>query len=282
MSKHQAAGYLLALFLLGASCWSSTPENVVRFKLIRESVITVPVLVNGRGPFDFVFDTGTESSLVDSRLAEELKISPVDRVLLSNPAAEKTLLTGFADAIWLGPLKVLHSEMIIGDLAALHSVNPHIRGVIGQNVLSHFDYAIDYAHSTIRFTTDSNPGEMIQGTKMELLRRHGCPIIGGRINQDLGLHLSLDSGSSHLVLYRSPVAASGRMLTAQLQSSTGVVETRTIVIPHLKLGDISLRGLQTVLVNKPQNQDIDGLVPTRLFSAVFVNNSEGYVIVRKR
>lgn len=282
MSKHQTAGYLLALFLLGACCWSSTPENVVHFKLIRESVITVPVLVNGRGPFDFVFDTGTESSLIDSKLAEQLKIAPVDRVLLSNPDGEKVLLRGFADEISLGPMKVLHSEIIIGDLAGLHSVSPLIRGVIGQNVLSHFDYMMDYAHSLIQLTFDSNPQETIRGTRMEMVRHHGCPIIVGRMNKTLDLQLSLDSGSSHLVLYRSAVSWSPQMMTAQLQSSSGTIETGTVSIPQLELGNVSLWGLQTVLVNKPETQDIDGLIPTRLFSAVFVNNSQGYVVVRKK
>jgi len=282
MSKQRTAACLLALLMSCNTSWSSTPQSGVRFKLIRESVITVRVLVNGRGPFDFVFDTGTESSLIDSRLAGELKISPVDRVLLSNPGGEKALLRGFADEISLGSMNVLHSEVIIGDLAGLHALNPHIRGIIGQNVLSHFDYVIDYAHSLIRIASDSNPEETIQGTKMEMVRRHGCPIIVGRINKKSDLQLSLDSGSSHLVLYRSTVPASSRMVTAQMQSSSEAVETGTVAVPQLELGDVSLWGLQTALVNKPQIQDIDGLIPTRLFSAVFVNNSQGYVIVRKR
>jgi len=282
MSKQQTAGHLLALLLLCGSCSSNTPESLVHFKLIRESVITVPVLVNGRGPFDFFFDTGTESSLIDPRLAEELKIAPVNRVLSSNPGGERAVIRGFADEISMGTMKVLHSEIIIADLAGLHSVSPHIRGIIGENVLSHFDYVIDYAHSQIRWTSDVNPEGAPQGMKITMVRRRGCPIVVGRTNQERDLQLSLDSGSSHLVLYRPTVPTSSRILVARLQGSTGAVETSTMVIPHLELGDVSLWGLQTALVNKPQTQEIDGLVPTRLFSAVFVNNSQGYVIVRKK
>lgn len=282
MSKQHAAGCVLALLLLCGSCSSSTPESVVRFKLIRESVITVPVLVNGRGPFDFVFDTGTESSLIDSKLAEELKISPVDRVLLSNPGGEIALARGFANELSLGPMKVLHSEIVIGDLGGLHSVNSHIRGVIGQNVLSHFDYVIDYAHSMIEFPLDTNSEVPIAGTKTRLERRHGCPIITGRMNSGVDLQLSLDSGSSNLVLYKSLLPSSARVATAQLQTSGRTIEARNALVQHLEVGDVSLWGLQTALIETSQTLEIDGLLPTRLFNAVYVNNREGYVILRKK
>src|SRR5690349_15888383 len=145
MSKEKTVGCLLALVLLSTTCSSRTTESGIRFKLIRESVITVPVLVNGRGPFDFVFDTGTESSLIDSDLAAQLNISPLDEVGVFNPTGEQLFAKGSADEVSIGPARVLHSQMIIGNLDSLHAVSPRIRGIIGQNLLSHFDYVIDYA-----------------------------------------------------------------------------------------------------------------------------------------
>jgi hypothetical protein len=282
MPKQKTVGYILALLFLCSTCSSGTKERQVRFKLLRESVITVPLLVNGRGPFDFVFDTGSESSLIDSKLAIQLNISPVDRVVVFNPTGEKALTRGFADEISLGATRVLHTEVIIGDLDGLHTVSPRIRGIIGQNVLSHFDYVIDYAHSMIGFGSDMNLEEPISGMKTDVVRRHGCPVITGRISPGIDVQLSLDSGSSDLVLYRPKLPQSARTIAAQLQISSGAVDTRTAVIPRLQIGNVSVWGVRATVLDNSQSSEIDGLVPTRLFNAVYFNNREGYVILRPR
>ena len=282
MSNKKAVTCLFALVMLCSTFSSGTSETGVRFKLIRESVITVPVLVNGRGPFDFVFDTGAESSLLDSRLAAELNISPVDRILLFSPTGNKLSARGFADEISLGRIKVLHSEIVIGELDGLHRVSPRIRGIIGQNVLSHFDYVIDYAHSMIGFETDVNREEQVSGMKTKVVRVHGCPILTAQLSPGVNLQLSLDSGSSDLVLYKGKIPDYARSGNAQLQGSNGEIGAHTDVIPRMDVGSVTLRGLRTAFVENVHGSGVDGLMPTRLFSAVYFNNSEGYVILRPR
>lgn len=281
MSRQRTVGCLLVLILLCATSWGTTKDDIP-FKLIRESVISVPVLVNGRGPFDFVFDTGTESSIIDSRLAGKLDISPVDRVVVFSPTGDKVLAKGFASEIEVGPVKILHSEMVFGELDSLHAINPHIRGILGQNVLSHFDYMIDYAHSMIEFESPTNSLKPINGTKTPLIRRHGCAILTGHPALGPDVHLVLDSGSSDLVLYSTKTADSASFTGAKLQTSSGPVETMTAVIPRIDVGNVTLRGLRTAFVKKNQVPEIDGLLPTRLFSAVYFNNREGYVMLRPR
>src|SRR4051812_26220310 len=39
-----------------------------------QPLILLPVLVNGEGPFDFIFDTGAGTSLLSSDLADQLKV----------------------------------------------------------------------------------------------------------------------------------------------------------------------------------------------------------------
>ena len=282
MPKQKTVGYFLPLLFLCSTCSSGTAEPQVRFKLLRDSLITVPLLVNGRGPFDFVFDTGSESTFIDSKLAIQLNISPVDRVVMLNPSGEKVLIRGFADEISLGATRVLHAEVIFGDLNGLHAVSPRIRGILGQNVLSHFDYVIDYAHSMIGFGSEVNLEEPMSGMKTEIVPRHGCPVIAGRISPGIDVQLSLDSGSSDLVLYKPKLPPSARTVAAQLQTSSGAVETRTAVIPRLQIGNVSVWGVRATVLANSQSSEIDGLVPTRLFNAVYFNNREGYVILRPR
>jgi Aspartyl protease len=282
MAKEKTAGWLLALVLLSVTGLRGTSDRDIRFQLIRESVITVPVLVNGRGPFDFVFDTGTESSLMDFDLARELNISPIERVRVVNPAGEKLFVRAFADEVSLGPLRVLHSEIVVGNLDGLHAVSPRIRGVIGQNLLSHFDYVIDYAHSMIEFVPVARLDEPIRGMKTKIARRHGCPVLTGYAPSGGEVNLVLDSGSSELVLYNAKMRGSAPVVDARMATSSGAIETHTGGIPSLAIGTISLRGLRAAFSKSLEASDIDGLLPTRLFSAVYFNNSEGYVVLRPR
>ena len=282
MSIEKTMGCLLALILLSASRLSGTGDRDIRFKLIRESVITVPVLVNGRGPFDFVFDTGTESSLIDFDLARELNISPIEPVRVSNPGGEKLFVRAFADQVSLGPARVLQPELVVGKLDGLHAVSYRIRGVIGQYLLSHFDYVIDYAHSMIEFVPVARLDAPIRGMKTKIARRHGCPVLTGYAPSGGEVNLVLDSGSSDLVLYNAKMGGSARVVDARLSTSSGSIATHTGVIPSLAIGTVSLRGLRAAFSESLEGADIDGLLPTRLFSAVYFNNSEGYVVLRPR
>lgn len=45
-------------------------ETSAKFRLVRDTFIILPVLLNGSGPFDFMLDTGTTTTTVDISLAE--------------------------------------------------------------------------------------------------------------------------------------------------------------------------------------------------------------------
>ncbi len=55
---------------------SETAPGEVSFKLAgaNEAALIVPVKINGKGPYDFVLDTGATFTCVDRKLAEELTL----------------------------------------------------------------------------------------------------------------------------------------------------------------------------------------------------------------
>src|ERR1700749_109042 len=46
----------------------------VPFRSLADGLIVVPVKVNGCGPFDFVLDTGSSATAIDTRLAKKLAL----------------------------------------------------------------------------------------------------------------------------------------------------------------------------------------------------------------
>jgi hypothetical protein len=277
---------LLAPVLLAAAVALASPTcsatEQLRFKVIADSVIVVPVLVNGRGPFDFVLDTGTESSMIDTDLAQELGIAAIDRVVVGSANGSSAVGRSFANEISFGPTRVLHSEVLIGSLDAMHSVNRRIRGIIGQNVLKHFDFLLDNVHSVIQFDPTSGSRDLTDGS-FRLRLSHGRPVLWATLPNSSQLSLVLDSGASNLVLYSASQDAvlrcfGGGCLSA-VTSSSAISQVEMGQIPDMEIAGRRFHHLQAALLNNRSDAEVDGLLPTRLFTAIYFNNSAGFVVL---
>jgi hypothetical protein len=284
MSRAVALAIVLLLTLNPGQASGANPEgDRLHFKLVAGSVIVLPALVNGRGPYDFVFDTGSETTLIDADLARELGIAPVDRMRLESSNGTSVLARAFVE-ISLGPARVLNSEVLMGSMQALRSVGPSIRGIIGQSFLRHFDYILDNVHSAIDLMIDK--GELtMRGVRLDLRRTHALPIVTAKLKDSSHIDLVLDSGASNLTLYRrSHQAATPFLSTAsksELRSSLWIKQVVTGLIPNLEVAGHRFGNLQTALVNVHSTGEVDGLLPTNLFSRIYFNNSAAYVVLER-
>lgn len=64
--------------------------------------MTVPVLINGQGPFNFLIDTGAEASVLSHALADQLQLNERDTALLVGTASERMVETAQVDEISFG------------------------------------------------------------------------------------------------------------------------------------------------------------------------------------
>jgi hypothetical protein len=271
-----------------ASLAASAPDTNVHFTLMRGSVVVVPVLVNGRGPYEFVLDTGCESSQIDLALATELQLQIVDRVVLFTPIGQTTMGRAFAEQIALGSAKVAMSELLVGRLATLPGVSPRIRGILGQNFLYHFNYLLDYGHSRIEFEPEQLPGTTQQESRMPVTRQHGLTVLAGRIPEGETVRLLLDSGSSGLILFRENlhgfVPCHTQVCGAEVRSSNGSQRVDVGTVRRMDIGNASLHSLPAAVVRQSDRDagSLDGLLPTNLFGAVYFNNRQNYIVVQPR
>lgn len=273
---------LLITDFMAAAHVTAAPREV-HFKLVRDFVIAVPVLVNGRGPYQFVLDTGAESSMIDDQLAAELQIQPLDAVALLSAGGTSISGRAFAKEVAIGSVRVLNSEVLINSLRAIHEVDRTIRGVLGQSFLSHFDYLLDYRHLTLTLQNAPTENNRFSGIKIPFDRRHRA-IVTGRTSSNTDLRLVLDSGTSSALVYKTKLASVLTRVSvnkAHLSASGGsrTVESGFI---SLHLESAWFPNLEVGLVSCPAEPQSDGLLPTRLFSSVYFNNSEGYVMLNPR
>jgi len=93
------------------------------------------------------------------------------------------------------------------------------------------------------------------------------------------LDLVLDSGSGDLVLFHECGIGGKAGPPMRVAAVSDAGEVRIGRMPTLRVGERVLRNVPAAVV--PQaGTDSDGLLPVTLFESVFVNNVEGYVILR--
>src|SRR3989442_7972455 len=109
----KALGTTLAAWVL--LCRAALADTSVPLRLVGDRLVVVPVMVNGRGPFDFLLDTGTNTTVVDPELADELGLHAEDRVSMITPAGERVVPRGRLASVTVGPKTVEGLEALWAD-----------------------------------------------------------------------------------------------------------------------------------------------------------------------
>lgn len=159
------AFFILLLSLLALGCGlpntvspsspSKTAPGEVSFELAgpNEAALIVPVKINGKGPYDFVLDTGATFTCVDGTLADELKLPDWSGSLGG------VVVTGGEDQIGLVKIDMLEvgdtvkaSELVACklDLSRMQPPGFGIKGLVGLNFLKSYRVTIDFERKSLR------------------------------------------------------------------------------------------------------------------------------------
>src|SRR5262249_301565 len=241
--------------------------------------------IEGRGPYDFLVDTGTNSTVVDEELAAELHLRPVDRIQLVSITGAQIVPRAFVESLTLGSRRAPDLEVLVEPSKELHALDSRIRGVVGQNFLSHFNYLIDYRHRQITFEGPSNPELKLRGIRVPFTSSEGRMLITVKLSS-IGSprRMVLDTGISSPVFFtrlRSAFPQPGTTMSLNdLASHTpaGVQGTSEI-----KIADQQIVSLPVVLVAvlSPDRSE-DGLMPAVPFNSIYVDNRQNSIILNPK
>ena len=154
------------------------------------------------------------------------------------------------------------------DLEALRRLTG-IDGVIGQSWLERFNYLIDLRDGVLRLDVEPPAG-----------KRYPFFLVDGRPAISIGINrqprtLVLDSGTPGLVLFGTPPP--GQTVLVLTNNGTSKATRRAVVADIPSIGSSRIEA--TVLAAENLQ---GGLLPLNLFSQVYVNNQERYVVFRSR
>ena len=275
----------IALFYctLAGFCQSIQAQTEMQFRLVRNTVIVVPMMAGGEGPFDFVLDTGADTTIVDPALADKLSLSSLTQIQQTTLAGNRASSVSRVAALGSGQVQVRNLPVLIQDLAEIRKLDSHVQGIAGQDFLSHFNYLLDYPKHTIRFELADEIRDAIEGERVpvEVVGNRMMVASEARSYHEAKLSLRLDSGANSVVVMRTASQALD-LLTHQnglASTSGGQVGMKVGRLDQLKVGSQRFQDISVAQSSLDSSDRYgDGLLPTALFHVLYVNNRESFVV----
>ena len=277
----------LLVWLAAAACHSLAAQSEIPIRLVNSNLIVVSLTSGQEGPFDFVLDTGAETTVVDPSIVARLSFVSVDRVRQTTLSGAQMLDRGVIRSLSAGPAKVENLCVLVQDMAQLRKLDPRIVGIAGQNFLSHFNYLLDYSHRHLRIELGGEIEDSIHGDHVPIVIKGNRMLVGSiaQSGSDTSLHLMLDSGANLVVLLR-PASQLLNLAVAKnvaMMTVSGHAEVPVSRIPTLVVGTQEFRGVAAMLSSVKTEDGLgDGLLPTSLFQTLYVNNRDKFVVFNPR
>jgi hypothetical protein len=238
-----AAGLIAILTGVPAAAADRT-RSAVPLAIDARGGIAVPVVVNGAGPFIFILDTGASRSVVSDDLAREIGAPVVAKSEVVTSAGSDMRLVVRLSSIALASAQVSALLAPVLPAANLARLGRGVRGLLGQDFLSAFNYTLDYRRRRLTWDgplTCDAPGAVrmaaVEGRFVLLAEAEG----GARVR------LVPDSGAQVAVLFR------GR--DPRARSS------------EFRVAAVTLYDVPVAVVDR-EDPDVDGLLPLHGFAAV--------------
>jgi hypothetical protein len=241
----------------------------------------VSVHLNGQGPFRMIIDTGASSCSIAPRVASLLRLSAEYRVLDVTPNG-KRLTPGIRSVeVELGTRVAQNVAFLLQESRGLTGAGVEVDGVLGQSLLSRFDYLLDYKSGQLVLDSPEQQSAGTPGKQIKFARVSGRMLLTAMNPAEGYMRLILDSAASNVFLWRGG-DNQVRGMTASLIAMNGRRAVNLIRMPLLVVGDQALQRLDVVVApSQDEGREEDGLLPAGLFRSIYVSNSETYVKLRQ-
>lgn len=244
-SKVFASLVLAVLVVPTISAEAHCPGNVasVPLHLVNRYLIVVAVSVNHSGPYDFLLDTGTQTTTVDRSLAGELRLAMRGAPVVEGIGFQTTASSARLDLLEAGTHGVVNHAVLVYDFPKRESGGLPIRGILGEDFLEHFDMLIDNAHNLLCLDDSGTMRAVMKGPHTPLVSSNQVSdgntlsrslIVEARLSDEgPPLRLWLDTGANVSFLFKLTEYMAGRLdRNVSLQGMGGMLrKPRSVPCP---------------------------------------------------
>jgi hypothetical protein len=241
---------------------------------------------DNEGPFYFLLDTGTDTTIVDTTLAKKLALATLQSAQLTTISGSHTVGVSRLATLAIGGKQVDDLPVFQEDLSSLRRIDGRIAGIVGQDFLSQSNYLLDYRARCLRFEEGDDIRDGIDGDSVPIETGENGMILAAKaqFHGHAELRLLLDSGTNTLVLMGSVSNRLHCLMEQQVMaiSNAGAAPMRIGQV-DLTVASHELRDVPVTLASDASPQNIvDGLLPMAFFEAIYVNNKQSLVVLNPR
>jgi predicted aspartyl protease len=226
---------------------SALIDNTVIVKAAedRSARMTVPVMLNGQGPFLFVVDTGSNRTVVSDTLAAQLQLPAGDILQVSSALGVDATPSALIAQLAIGKHQVSNivaPVLVQGNLGAV--------GMLGIDALADQTIVMDFKAGTMRIQPSSRKEEDQATVIVRAKSKYGQLILVDAWVEGIQLYVIIDTGGEvtigNLTLRDALLRRRAHTPTpVKVTSVTGsAMEADLSVLPRVLLGHIEVGNLQ--------------------------------------
>ena len=218
-----------------------------------ETRLSVEVRVNGRGPYQFLVDSGADTSVVGLRIARDLQLP------LGTPAVLNSMTArNIVDRVKVAQLTLGSTTITDLELPALREQDVGGAGMIGIDALVRQRLLMDFEKRLIKVEDARKPPKPLPGEIVVIARRQRGQLILTQVRAaGVSLDAVIDTGTQvsigNLALRDKLIRRNrGKFWTVAATGVTGhTVDLQLAIIPELRLGPITLSNVPIAFADVP-------------------------------
>jgi len=217
-----------------------------------ETRLTVEVRINGHGPYQFLVDSGADTSVIGRRIAHDLQL-PLGTPVILNGMTERSIVDRVkVDSLNLGPSTVEDLQLPVlseGDVGG--------QGMIGIDALVRQRIMMDFEKRLIKVEDATRPPKALPDEIVIIARRSRGQLILTQVRAGgLSLDAVVDTGAEmtigNPILRERLVRRHQKIDKVKAIGVTGKeIELEVAVMPELQIGGIVIRNLPIAFADLP-------------------------------
>lgn len=242
---------------------------------VKPQPVFADVWFEQRGPYRFLVDTGAQTSRIETKLAAELGLKAEYRVEVVSQNSTHIEPALHRKGMRAGRTALPETELVFDDVAEAKRLDGSVRGVLGMNALQGLNFTLLPREGRVDFEAARPEGETLPLQHIE--ERIGMAARMGRET----LTLILDSGSNHIVLFRTPQAmAKTKHIAATLSTLDGARNVAATYWTEDMFFSPNMRvGMLPAAVVRARATQVDGLLPASVFQAIYVDQARDELVL---
>ncbi len=248
----------------------------IKFRLAggAQPLMLVPVRVNGRGPFEFILDTGAGTSLLTPDLAQSLGIEITGSKEGHTAGGPVDVSLATVDSLAVGDVERKAIDVAVTDLSMIGgAVGAKLDGDLGYNFLRHFRLSIDFGTSELKLEGPARVERFRPRQQTEIAMRLAHPskpliLIEAHVGGRGPFQFALDTGTSTTAISPQLVRDLRLEVTPIGPVTTGGVQVQMTAarVASLRVGRAEQRELDVIvgdfleMLSRAAGSRLDGIV----------------------